>query len=232
LPAAPDDNNPVKIIPEPGGSYALQAYRKGVSGGEIRSQPYPLEFTFLPVDFRSFRADPAEVSDVKPYTHLSWDIANAVAVAFQGAPVDAVGTHMDAPRDDTTYAIEATWVDGSKTTRTVSVKSHKILSASIRINDQQVRHWHAARAAVMLNVTVTVVVAANSVILSPLTLRVANGVAQTTVQASRVGGRNWQANASVTIDFEFPITSPLNVSAEADILADGRLVPNVGLRWG
>jgi hypothetical protein len=231
LPAAPDANNPVKIILEPGGSYALQAYRKGVSGGEIRSQPYPLEFTFLPVDFRSFRAEPAEVSDAKPYTRLSWDIANAVAVAFQGTPVDAVGTHMDAPRDDTIYTIEATWVDGSKTTRTVSVKSHKI-RASIRINEQQVRHWQEAGASVMLNVIVTVVVAARSVILSPLTLRVANGVAQTTVKASRVGGQNWQANAPVTIDFQFPNTSLPNVSAEADILVDGRLVRNVGLQWG
>jgi hypothetical protein len=236
LPLVPDAKKPKTITPKWGASYALQAYRKRAGEDEALSAPYPLVFGFLPIDISVFKADPPEVSDIKPNTLVLWDVANATAVKFQGAVVDGRGSHPDVPKDDMTYTLDATWIDGSVTSRTVTVKSHKILDVWATGSAEYVND-HGKRAG-RLTVTVKILVVAESVKLSPLSVDFPVGSYQATAQAVALGPRTWEARIVFDLPFTptwkwVPGTYGRNTavnSVRANIEVNGQLVPGLYLR--
>ncbi len=136
-PAVSDPGHPTRFKPNAATSYELQAYRN-TADGDLRSDPYPVDFAFAPLQI-AFDAQPREVSDYAPDTTVSWQVAGAMAVTLQAAPVPASGTNRYTPKADTTYTLSATWVDGSVTVRTVTVRALPIQSGIFNTTD--VRPW-------------------------------------------------------------------------------------------
>jgi hypothetical protein len=226
-PANSDPNDPVPIKPQLETSYELQAYRKGTDGREVTSEPRTLEFAFLPIEVRSFKADPPVISSSAPNTVVSWDIANAVEVKFQGVPVQPKDSHSDAPNGDTTYTLQFKWVDGSVETATTLAK-HLDFSIDLRPADS------VAQGAIVLTIDMTVA-AESSVVLSPLTVAHSDWYLGATgtgtddetstaeIAATRVSDRQWRASASIPLH---PLTLlPWVSSVSADVVVDGRRIP-------
>lgn len=134
-----DPNNPFIIQPQFGASYALQAFKFNSDGsGPVVSKVYPIAITFNPVDIVSFTANPSTLDGTNPTTTLSWNVAHAKSVAFQGQTVPAQSSQQSTPTDNATYQLAATWVDGSVTTRSVSVTVVKVrvngVATSFQVN--------------------------------------------------------------------------------------------------
>ncbi|WP_438033385.1 hypothetical protein [Sorangium sp. So ce204] len=122
LPPVSDPAHPKTLKPQYGVIYAMQAFKRS-SGqlGDIVSTTYPLALTFNTLEIESFAADPTTVDLAHQTTTLSWAVAHAKSVAYQGQPVAAQGSHVESPTQASTYELDATWVDGTVTRRTVDV---------------------------------------------------------------------------------------------------------------
>lgn len=112
LPPVSDPGNPQTLQPQYGASYSLQAF-KMQGGSEVVSAAVPLSFTFNPIVWTAFSADPMVVDLQTPTTTLAWEVGHAVAVYLNGAPVDRQDSTVMSPTAPTPYALSATWIDGT-----------------------------------------------------------------------------------------------------------------------
>ena len=127
------ESSKVTLGPEPTGDprerlqpqydveYRLQAFRTASDGSEILSPVYSLAITFNPLNISTFTADPAVVDADHPTTQIAWNVEHAQAVTFKGKTVSASGTSMERPTDNTRFELAATWVDGTVTTKELTV---------------------------------------------------------------------------------------------------------------
>jgi hypothetical protein len=101
-----------------GQTYQLLAF-KTLPQGQALSAPYPLSFTFNPIVFGNFSANPTTVDLQHPSTTLSWDVRNATSVAIYNQTaktsetVAVAGSSVEHPTEKTIYQLAATWVDGT-----------------------------------------------------------------------------------------------------------------------
>jgi hypothetical protein len=137
LGAVSDPNHPKTLVPQFGQSYALQAFKHDPSGaGQSVSAVYPLAITFNPIVINRFDANPTTVDLNHQATQLTWDVAHAKSVAYQGQTVAAQGSRQEHPTGDTTYQLVATWVDGTTQAATAPVKVVKVQVSGISAHFQ------------------------------------------------------------------------------------------------
>jgi hypothetical protein len=112
LPAVSDPNNPQTLQPQYGASYSLQAF-KNQGGSPVVSAAVPLTYTFNPIAWTKLTADPTTVDLQNPTTTVSWEVDHAVNVYLNGSQVSANNSQVMSPTSPSSYALTATWVDGS-----------------------------------------------------------------------------------------------------------------------
>jgi hypothetical protein len=112
LPVVSDPKNPVYLTPAFGHNYALQAF-KNQGGTQVLSAAFPLSFTFNQIQIVTWQANPMTVDLQNQATTLTWDVAHAVSVRYQGNTVPASSTSVEHPQSNAQYNLAASWVDGS-----------------------------------------------------------------------------------------------------------------------
>lgn len=112
LPPVSDPNKPQTLQPQYGQSYSLQAF-KNQGGSQVVSAAVPLSFTFNPIAWTLLQADPTTVDLQHPSTTVTWEVDHAVNVYLNGGQVNASGSQVMHPTSPSSYALSATWVDGS-----------------------------------------------------------------------------------------------------------------------
>jgi hypothetical protein len=128
-----DPATPKTLQPQYGQTYELQAF-KTQSHGQALSEPYRLSFTFNPIVFGDFSANPPTVDLQHQSTTLTWDVKNATSAAIHdrttqtSTTVAATGSIVEHPTGDTIYQLSATWVDGTVQfhPRSLTIKALKV----------------------------------------------------------------------------------------------------------
>lgn len=133
-----DPENPYLLQPQYGAGYALQAF-KGEGDAQTTSSPMALSYTYNPVQFVSFTADPMTIDAQNPSTTVSWEVQNALAAYLNGSQVDLKGSEQQSPTvNPTSYALTATWVDGSTHTTPplqLDVKAVSVENVAVYFNE-------------------------------------------------------------------------------------------------
>jgi hypothetical protein len=218
LPPVSDETRPKKITPKPGVSYTLSAYKAGPDG-ETHSPPVPLEFNFLPLQIKTFAADPPIVSQGTPTTKLSWQVINTLGVTLDERKVDQSGSQPESPLRDMTYRLAATAIDGTVTTQDLLVKSRKITAASFIVSGP---HRFGVK-----DVTISIAAAVQSLDLSQLIVRYADNTEAEPPVTDLTQTSPGQWAISVT---GFPSTAPVEKSTFIlDLTLDGETITGLSI---
>jgi len=136
-----DPESPLTIQPNYDITYSAQAFRRKGNGPDMEySKVYPLAFTFAPMVIDTFKAEPSSFHT--DGGTLSWKVIGPKAVTLQQQPVKFVDSLAVVPVSDTTYELAATWVDGTKVTKSLTVPVLKVQVTNVEGRDFKVDRSH------------------------------------------------------------------------------------------
>lgn len=224
----PDPTHQVTVQPEYGITYSAQAFRRKSGGSDQLSKVYQLAFTFAPMEIVCFKAEPTSFKT--DGGTLSWNVVGAKAVTLQQQPVNAVDSQKVVPKDDTTYELAATWVDGTKVTKNLTVPVLKVQVTKVEARDFKVDRSNSN----FLPVAVTIVFDVNGATGGHFHCSSATGSEYAPMDRAKHSSTQWTAFYATTIPPAPTFSFPFDYSFQGDLLlpATGSgEINETGVKW-
>jgi hypothetical protein len=224
----PDPTHQVTVKPESDTTYSAQAFRRKSGGPDQHSKVYQIAFTFAPMEIVCFKAEPTSFKT--DGGTLSWNVVGAKAVTLQQQPVNCVDSQKVVPKDDTTYELVATWVDGTKVTKSLTVPVLKVQVTKVEARDFNVDRSHSN----FLLVAVTIVFDVNGATGGRFHCSSPTNSEDAPMERARNSSTQWTAFYTTTIPPAPTFSFPFNYSFQGDLLLPAKgsgEINETGVKW-